>query len=239
MYSCTDLNMMISGKKKSEKWIARYQSPTLAMNYKEEKMKEFVSSSTNSDMSQREMAVSLYYAVRDEIRYDPYSISLSIEGMSANSTLNERRGWCVPKAVLLAAGCRAVGIPARLGFADVKNHLSTKKLRERMQTDIFYWHGYTEIYLDEKWVKATPAFNLDLCQKMDLTPLDFDGSNDAIFHPFDNEGNAYMEYVHYRGSFEDLPLVEIIATFEKYYPKLLETTSKDFDQDVHREMPMK
>jgi transglutaminase-like putative cysteine protease len=123
----------------------------------------------------RERAVSLYLAVRDGFRYDPYRIDLSPQGMRASTVLANGYGWCVPKAVLLTAACRAAGIPARLGFADVRNHLSTERMRQTMKTDLFIWHGYADIWLDGRWVKATPAFNMSLCERFGLLPLDFDG----------------------------------------------------------------
>ena len=119
----------------------------------------------------RSRAVALYYAVRDGIRYDPYGLDLSEAGLRASTTLAAGRGWCVPKAVLLAAACRAIGIPAALGYADVRNHLSTERMRQQMQTDVFYWHGYTAILLDGRWVKATPAFNIELCEKFRIHVL--------------------------------------------------------------------
>src|SRR6218665_1099179 len=69
--------------------------------------------------SERERAVALYLAVRDGFRYDPYRVDLSPEGMAASRVLGNGHGWCVPKAALLTAACRAAGIPARMGFADV------------------------------------------------------------------------------------------------------------------------
>ena len=185
-----------------------------------------------------ERAVGLYYAVRDQIRYDPYRIDLTRDGMKASTTLSNRHGWCVSKAILLAACSRSLGIPARLGFADVRNHLSTERMRERMQTDIFYWHGYTEIWLEGKWVKATPAFNIELCERFGLLPLEFDGLSDSLYHPYDREGNRHMEYVNHRGTYSDLPLEEIIETFRREYrfreadPDL---NGASFDEDVERE----
>jgi transglutaminase-like putative cysteine protease len=182
-----------------------------------------------------ERAVRLYYAVRDEIRYDPYALDLSVEGLRASTTLGERRGWCVTKAVLLAACCRAVGIPARLGFADVRNHLATARLRERMKTDIFYWHGYASMHLDGRWVKATPAFNLELCHRFGLLPLEFDGHHDSIYHPFDAVGNQHMEYVRHRGEFSDVPVDAMASTFRKRYPNFdLATQGSDFDGEIER-----
>src|SRR5512139_1020247 len=81
-----------------------------------------------------ERAVALYYAVRDGFRYDPYRIDLSPAGMKASTVLAKGHGWCVTKAALLAAACRASGIHARVGYADVRNHLSTDRMRAVMGT---------------------------------------------------------------------------------------------------------
>jgi transglutaminase-like putative cysteine protease len=184
-----------------------------------------------------ERAVALYYAVRDDIRYDPYAIDLTTEGMRASTTLAAGRGWCVTKAILLAACCRAVGIPARIGFADVRNHLSTARMREMMQTDIFYWHGYTAIHLNGKWVKATPAFNIELCDRFGLKTLEFDGREDSVYHPFDRHGQRHMEYLRDRGQYAEPPLEKMIETFQASYPRAESWPSgdADFDADMERE----
>ncbi|WP_439520589.1 transglutaminase-like domain-containing protein [Hydrogenophaga sp.] len=186
----------------------------------------------------RERAASLYLAVRDRVRYDPYRIDLSPQGMSASQALALGHGWCVPKAVLMAAVCRADGIPARLGFADVRNHLSTERLRNTMGTDVFVWHGYTSIWLDGAWRKATPAFNIELCEKFGLLPLEFDGSHDSLYHPFDREGRQHMEYVNERGAFDDLPLAELCESFRHIYPGMPTADAVaegDFAADAARE----
>jgi transglutaminase-like putative cysteine protease len=180
--------------------------------------------------------VSLYLAVRDQVRYDPYRIDLSPSGMRASTTLQQGHGWCVPKAVLMAAVARAAGIPARLGFADVKNHMSTEKLRRTMGSDLFVWHGYTELWIDGAWRKATPAFNLSLCEKFGLLPLAFDGVHDSLYHPYDRAGQRHMEYVNERGSFDDLPLERITADFAAVYPGFGQAAPEgDFAEDAGRE----
>jgi len=187
----------------------------------------------------RERAVSLYYAVRDGFRYDPYRIDLSPRGMRASTVLDNGYGWCVPKATLLAAACRALGIPARVGFADVRNHLSTERMRQVMKTDVFFWHGYTDILIGGAWRKATPAFNLELCERFDLLPLEFDGTADSLYHPFDRHGHRHMEYVNQRGSFDDVPLAQMTADFARLYPrwvpKQAEMLGADFLADAARE----
>ena len=187
----------------------------------------------------RERAVSLYYAVRDGFRYDPYRVDLSPEGMRASSVLRLGYGWCVPKAALLAAAARAAGIRARLGYADVRNHLSTERMRQSMKTDLFIWHGYVDLWIEGAWRKATPAFNIELCERFGLLPLEFDGIADSIYHPFDRAGNRHMEYVAMRGSFDEMPLAQIVADFERVYAKLYAkdgaVIEADFMADVQRE----
>ena len=188
----------------------------------------------------RERAVALTLAVRDGFRYDPYRIDLSAQGMRASSVIAQGYGWCVPKAALLAAACRAVGIPARVGYADVRNHLSTERLRRTLQTDVFVWHGYTELWIAGAWRKATSAFNIELCERFGLLPLDFDGLTDSIYHPFDKAGNRHMEYVRQHGAFDDMPLERIVADFAATYPALQGEAAQmqraDFDADVAREV---
>jgi transglutaminase-like putative cysteine protease len=164
-------------------------------------------------------AVKLCYAVRDEILYDPYYGGEEQKYFRASDCLCAKRGFCIPKAALLAAAARSVGIAARVGYADVRNHLSTKKLLELMGGDLFIWHSFTELYLEGRWVKATPAFNLSLCQRFGVHPLEFDGRHDSLFHEFDREGRRHMEYVRERGNFADVPYQAIIADFRKTYPR--------------------
>ena len=165
-----------------------------------------------------ERAISLYYAVRDAIRYNPFLDFSKDETYRASACLAAGEGFCVGKAALLAACARAVGIAARVGFADVKNHLTTPALRERMGTDLFVYHGYTELLLEERWVKATPAFNLELCRRFRVKPLEFDGREDSIFHPFDEQDRRHMEYLHDRGSHADVPVADIMREFRERYP---------------------
>lgn len=165
-------------------------------------------------------AVALFRAVRDGLRYDPYEISRDRTDYRASSIAGTDSNWCVPKAVLLTAAARRVGIPARLGFADVRNHLTSEKLSERMGTDVFYWHGYSELLLDDRWFKVSSAFNIELCDRFGVRVLDFDGTDDALMHAFDQTGRRHMEYVSERGSYDDLPLVEMLTDFDVLYPAL-------------------
>ena len=160
----------------------------------------------------------LFTAVRDEIRYDPYQLSHDPRDYVASNVIRRGVAYCIPKAVVLTAGARSLGIPARLGFSDVRNHLQSPKLAERMGTDVFVFHGYSELYVDGAWRKATPAFNVELCERFGVAPLSFDGSADALLHPFAGDGSAYMEYIRDRGVYADLPLALILEVFAAAYP---------------------
>lgn len=214
-----------------------FLKPTPIIDWDHPEVAAYAEKHAGNAAGDREAAVAFYYAVRDDIRYDPYSTDISVEGLRASGTLAAGRGWCVAKSIVLAACCRWRGIPARLGFADVRNHMATERLRERMKTDVFYWHGYTSIFLDRQWVKATPAFNIELCRKFRLPPLEFDGRKDSIYQAFHPEGNRFMEYLRFRGEYADVPVDEIIASFKEVYPDLVRARMEGdrMEGDFHRE----
>ncbi len=180
----------------------------------------FAREAVGSAADAREKALRLYKAVRDGIVYDPYIDFGDPEFYRASSVIERGRTFCIGKAALLAAVCRASGIPARVGYADVKNHMTSRRLYELMKTDEFLWHSYAELYLNGRWVKATPAFDLALCEKVGLKPLDFDGETDSLFHEFDRAGKRHMEYLRDRGTYADVPFDLLMTEFRKYYPQL-------------------
>jgi len=216
-----------------------YLQPTYFIDSDSPQVIDYAKKITQKIDSDIEKAIKLYYAVRDEMYYDPYGIDPNPEFMKASSVLNKRSGFCVTKAILLAAVARAEKIPARLGFADVRNHLSSKRLRDLMQTDVFVFHGYTEFFLENKWVKATPAFNLSLCEKSGIKPLEFNGKNDSIFHEYDKKGNHHMEYLRDRGNFSDFPYEDMVEAWKEAYPQFsLESPDiieGNFEEDVSLE----
>jgi transglutaminase-like putative cysteine protease len=164
-----------------------------------------------------EQSVKLYYWVRDEIRYDPYSPFYLPEHYRASNVLKSGRGFCISKASLLCALGRAAGIPSRVGFATVRSHLATRQLIERMGSDKFRWHGYVEFYLEDRWVKATPAFNAELCKKFRVAALEFDGRTDSIFQEYNSDKEKFMTYTEFYGTFADIPVDAIMSDFRKNY----------------------
>lgn len=165
--------------------------------------------------------VSLYYAIRDDFKYDPFNVDLNESGMTASAVLKRGSGYCVEKANLLAACARALGVPSRIGLADVRNHIGAGNLSRFLRSDVFACHGFTELYLNGKWVKATPAFDKRLCEKLGVAPLEFNGREDSIFQEYDQHAKGerkFMEYLHDHGTFDDIPRRYIIEVLRKHYP---------------------
>jgi transglutaminase-like putative cysteine protease len=164
-----------------------------------------------------ECSVKLFLAVRDGIRYDPYTPFYLPEHYRASSILKRGHAFCVPKASLLCALGRASGIPSRVGFATVRNHLATRQLLEFMGSDLFVYHGFVEFLLEGKWVKATPAFNAELCLRHHVPALDFNGREDAMFQAFNLENRKFIEYVEDLGTYEDIPVPAIVTAWKEAY----------------------
>ena len=198
--------------------MTSYLSATYFFDFKHPKVQAFVQEHTRPGMSPKEKAVALYYAVRDGWRYDPYEIYFEKSCWKAHWIMGKGRAHCLDKSVLLISFLRAVGIPARLHLAKVKNHIAVEKLVETFQTNELTPHGYVEVYLDEHWVAATPAFNRELCELLGVRPLEFDGEQDSIFQAFNAAGDQFMEYLEDYGTFEDFPLDFVVENFERHYP---------------------
>jgi transglutaminase-like putative cysteine protease len=201
--------------------MEQYLKHTFFIDHESDAIRAFVANIDFLDAQTAiERAVILYYAVRDGFRYNPHTISMQPEDFRASVQVQRSEGHCIDKATILAAAARAIGIPSRLGFANVTNHIGTEKLEKVLGTSVLVFHGFTELYLEGKWVKATPAFNAALCEKLNVEPLAFNGREDSVFQQFSRTGNRFMEYLHDYGSFDDLPFDQMIGEWKKHYPKL-------------------
>jgi len=195
-----------------------YLEPTYFIDSDHPSVQELAHSIESPSFDLQKIAIDLYYKVRDSYRYNPYKIAVGKADFKASAVIQRGYGYCVTKALLLVAVWRARKIPARPGFADVRNHLSSPRLTEAMGTDVFYYHGYAEAYLNGKWVKATPAFDARLCKRAKVLPLEFDGKHDSIFQPLNAEGKRHMEYLRDHGAYADLPYEEMLKVYHEKYP---------------------
>jgi transglutaminase-like putative cysteine protease len=183
-----------------------YLKPTPIIDCDHRTIKEKADELTKSQKEVKEKARTLFYFVRDEIKYNPYMPRYLPEHFRASDTLVRKNGFCVQKAVLLVALSRAVGIPARIGFAVIKNHLMPEKMANMLHGNVLPEHGYAELFLNDRWIRVTPVFDLEMCQKNRIVPVEFDGENDAKFHSQNQDGQLHIEYVMDRGPYEDVPL---------------------------------
>ncbi len=207
-----------------------YLKPTEFLDFNVPEVRQFAADAVGDAEDAVEMAVRLYYAVRDSIRYDPYRVDLERETYKASHLLEVKAGYCIPKANLLVACARSVGIPTAVGLSDVVNHLCTERLRRIMGgKGLFIHHGYAVLCLDGKWVKAAPAFNIELCERFDVLPTDFDGTDNALFQQFDVKGRRHMEYLTDHGMWSDFPFDRVAKDFRDYYPE-------SFFEDAAREV---
>lgn len=170
--------------------------------------------------NEKDLAIAVYEYVRDEWYYSPLRLSLIPEEWQVDFVIERPKGHCIDKSVILITLLKALGIEARLGLAKVKNHIAAERIVDFLGTDILVPHGYVEIFLEEKWVKATPAFNKTLCEKLGVEVLEFNGKDDSIFQKFGANGDQFMEYIEDYGSFETVPIALIEKLLHEHYPIL-------------------
>lgn len=196
-----------------------YLQPTKFFDFNKSKVKQKALEIINGCESDKEKAIALFYWVRDEIKYNmQLFVPKIINNFKASKVIQKHQGFCVSKSILLSTLARAVGIPARIHLVDLINHLVSQKIIDFMGTNVMYYHGFSELFIDGKWVKLTPSFDKDTAIKGGFLPMvEFDGENDAVFPPYDIKGNKFGEYVGDRGVHADLPLDEIDKVFEEKY----------------------
>jgi transglutaminase-like putative cysteine protease len=196
-----------------------YLAATRFLDCASEPLRRFAREATAGEAAEVGKAVKLFYAVRDGWRYDPFAMRLDPEQYVASNVLAADRGYCIPKAILLTAAARAVGIPAAIGLSDVVNHLTTAKLKARMGGKTYFMHhGYAVLHLAGRWLKAAPAFNIELCRRFGVRPTEFDGRSDAVFQEYDALDRRHMEYVKDHGCWSDFPYQKVAADFRAFYP---------------------
>ncbi len=199
-----------------------YLSSTYYFDYENESIQEIIIEFKTDNLSTKEKAILLYLKIRDGWRYNPYYISFSKENYRASIISKKSDGHCIEKSILLIACLRGLQIPARIHFAKVKNHIGVERIVEKFGTNEMSPHGMVNVFLSGKWLKVSPAFNKELCQKCNVATLDFDGENDSIFHEFDKDGSLFMEYIEDYGHFEDVPTEFIFNNFKENYPDIIE-----------------
>ena len=199
-----------------------YLEATYYFDYKDEAIQDLISEFKTPALPHREKAIGLYLKIRDQWKYNPYHISLAKEKFRASVIAGKSTGNCVEKSILLIACLRGVGIPARLHLGKVKNHIAVERLTEKFGSNELTPHGMVNIYLNKKWLKASPAFNKTLCEKFRVAPLEFDGENHSFLQQYNSEGSLFMEYTDDYGHFEDVPVEFMKQNIKAHYPHIFD-----------------
>ncbi len=200
----------------------KYLEPTYFLDFESERIQEIVSEFKGNSISPKEKAIGLYRKVRDEWKYDPYSITLKPENYRSSHIAAKPSGNCVEKSIVLVSSLRAVGVPARLHLGKVKNHIAVERLTEKFGSNELTPHGMVQAELNGKWLKMSPAFNASLCARFNVEPLEFDGENNSFLQQFNREGSLFMEYVDDYGHFEDVPLDFMRRNIREHYPHIFD-----------------
>lgn len=208
--------------------MSTFLEETHSLNFNHPDFNEFLKGFNFSE-NPTDNAKEAYFKIRDLFLYDPYHLDLNKNALIASEIIKKRRAWCVEKALVMVACCRAIGIPSRFGFAIVTNHIGVEKLTNYLQRNEIVFHGFVEVFLENKWIKCTPAFDKRVCRLSGVSTLDWDGKNDSMFQEFEN-GKKFMEYLHFYGEFADIPFELMHEEMKKYYPHLFATNfcSKEF-----------
>jgi transglutaminase-like putative cysteine protease len=197
--------------------MKRYLRSTQIIDCDTNSVQEAAYALTNRFKIDREKATALFYFIRDAIKHNPFSPGYLFEHFKASTILKEREGYCQHKAILLVALARASGIPARLGFVDIRDHrLPEKLLQIKGGDNLFIFHGYAQLYLSDRWIHASPSYDYNTCLRNRFIPVEFDGLNDAKDSPYDQEGNLHIEYVYDRGHYEDFPWDELCKARDEF-----------------------
>jgi transglutaminase-like putative cysteine protease len=197
--------------------------PTPGVDCRSETVRNLARSLAEGAASPKETAVRLFTWVRDTVRYIPYAPFVRLEDYHGEEVLRRGFGFCTQKSSLLVGLCRAAGIPARFRFADLVNHNLPGRLGWVLGSNRMIYHTYVEIYLDGRWLKATPSFERPLCEKMGWRLVEFDGTKDAVLAPTDLQGRPHIEYVLDRGPLPHVPLEDMLETwYREYGPRTLD-----------------
>lgn len=199
-----------------------YLKPTYYFDFDNDLIQNLISE-VKKDDSKNNQAIRIYTKIRDEWLYDPYHISFSKQKYRASHIAQKTTGNCVEKSILLIACLRALNIPARLHLGKVKNHIAVERLEEKFGTNELTPHGMVNVFLNNEWLKMSPAFNATLCEKFNVEPLDFDGYTNSYLQQYNTQGDLFMEYLEDYGHFNDVPLKFMIENLKTHYPHIFKT----------------
>ena len=197
--------------------LGAFLAPSPGVDCEDGRIRDLSARLTRGLSSSREKAAALFLFARDQVRYVPYAPFESIEDYLGPVVLERGYGFCTQKTSLLVGLCRAAGIPARFRYADLVNHNMPGRLEWVMQSNRMIFHTYAELFVEGKWLKATPSFEHSLCEKMGWRLVEFDGTADAVLPATDLSGRPHIGYLLDRGPDAGIPLQDMLAAWLEGY----------------------
>lgn len=164
---------------------------------------------TSSHRQQRDRARSIFNYVRDDIVYNFAPDVKERKDFRASHTLEMGNGFCMQKAALFAALCRAAGIPARIGFQDIADYKIVGPFFKLMGGNELTHHGMTAVYLDGRWIRADCTLDRGLCERKNYRLVEFDGKHDALLPETDHAGKPHFNIMKQSAFYNDTPLFAI------------------------------
>lgn len=165
-----------------------------------------------------ERARRVFAFVKDRIRYE-FSAKMSEEEYIASYVLAAGRGFCVQKAVLLAALGRAAGVPTALALSDLRDRSLPAWVTEALTTDVMHHHGLNAFWLDGAWVKVDASLSPDVVERKGYRDVVFAPPEDALLAPTTLAGAPHADYVAFHGLYADLPFEQMIGAFLEAYSR--------------------
>ncbi|UCC19651.1 MAG: transglutaminase domain-containing protein [Promethearchaeota archaeon] len=169
---------------RSMKVMEDYLKPTKFCDCDNQEIIDKAKELTKNDKTPKEMALSIFYFVRDQITF------MMCGNDKASETLMKGHGDCSTKTNLQVALLRAVNIPARYHIASLRKEclkgIISKSLYKLFPDELSH-HQWCECYLSEKWISCDTLFDKALTEaiykkgirtKEDIPTIDWDGEHD-------------------------------------------------------------
>ena len=161
---------------------------------------------TASIRNSRDKVLRIFAFVRDEI---PYNFAPDVRNRShfkASHTLEMGNGFCMQKAALFAALCRASGIPARIGFQDIRDYMIVGDFLRLMGTNELSHHGMNAVFLNGRWVMADCTLDSGLANRKRYRLVEFDGARHALLPKTSRTGKPHFDILKQYRFYNDTPL---------------------------------
>jgi transglutaminase-like putative cysteine protease len=179
--------------------------PSFCINSDAVNIREKASKLTGSLRSDRDKARKIFEFVRDEIVYNFAPDVKERKDFRASHALDMGNGFCMQKAALFAALCRASGVPARIGFQDIVDYKIVGPFFRLMGSNELTHHGMSAVYLDGRWIRLDCTLDRGLAERKNYRLVEFDGRHDALLPETDRAGKPHFTILKQSGLYNDTP----------------------------------